>query len=1317
MKTLSLKYRIALTIFLLQTLMMAFLLWQTLTASYETSRRYLEQAEVGALQLLHNLGRQALLTRDFDELQAAFEQVGSDPYLKCVALADTSGHVVASTNPEEIGSHLLQRRDSAEYRWRTSTVSDGTSQLGILTMQFSTRELRRAFERIRNIGIATAGAWIGILALVGLVMGLLVTHRLDPLVAAAQRIGSGDFGVSVNVAGNDEVARLGEAFNQMAAELRTHVTQLQASEARYRDLVENINDVVFSMNVDGLLTYVSPRIQDLTGYTPEEIVGHSFTEFIYPDDLAIVVGHFYKVLGGDAQLPDHRVVTKEGKPCWVRVVTRPVRQDGEVVGLQGLISDITERKESEQKLRQARDFYLTLLNDFPMPIWRSGPDTRHNYFNQTWFQFTGRTVEEERGEGWTQGVHPDDRERRWQTYLAAFEAREPFEIEYRLRRHDGQYRWVVDWGRPFKDLDGNFAGYIGAVVDITERKITEEALREREELFRQIFENSPIGINLVDLQGRFLKVNQRMCDFLGYAEEDLVGKPFQAFTHVDDHERDLELTRQLFSDEIPFFKLEKRYVRKNGDVVWGGLTATVIRDEKGHPHFGLGMVEDITERKQMEAALRESEERFRRFSELSVDGINVHEDGKLVDVNRRSAEIFGYDYEELIGMDVLSLTIPEEREKIRARIEQGDETPYETVALRKDGSTLPVEVHPTNLAGEGRNLRVAVIRDLTERKLAEQKITESEALYRALVEQSTDAIYVLQDGYYVLVNRAWEEMFGYSREEALRPDFDFWRIIAPESRELIRERYEARLADLPLEPRYEFKAVAADGRLLDLEVTVIEIMWKGRKAWQGVYHDITERKRAEEALRMSEEKFSKAFHASPDAITISALEDGRFLEVNTGFERLLKYSKEEAIGETSTSLNLWVHPRDRLRMVTTLEKEGSVQNMESMFRAKDGTLLFGLVSAELIDFRGQKCLVAVTRDITERKQAEQALRESEATNRALLEAIPDLMFRIRADGTFLDYRPAQDLATYVPPEEFIDKHLLEVLPSEVAQQAMALMRQALQTGETQTFEYPLEMEGGRGYYEARIVASGENEVLVLVRDISQRKRAEEKMREYQSELRSLASELSLAEERERRRIAEELHDHIAQTLAISKIKLDEAKALAGSSKLAKPLEQVRALIEDAVRKARSLMFEISPPVLYDLGFEAAVEWLAEQFTQQHGIPVSCTSDDRPKPLADDVRIFLFKAVRELLVNVTKHARASKAQVSVRRNGAKLIVTVEDDGVGFEAKTAVQPQVAGGFGLFNIRERLDFHGGKLEIKSKVGRGTRVVLSAPLFRESD
>ncbi|MCX5683696.1 MAG: sensor histidine kinase, partial [Planctomycetota bacterium] len=235
------------------------------------------------------------------------------------------------------------------------------------------------------------------------------------------------------------------------------------------------------------------------------------------------------------------------------------------------------------------------------------------------------------------------------------------------------------------------------------------------------------------------------------------------------------------------------------------------------------------------------------------------------------------------------------------------------------------------------------------------------------------------------------------------------------------------------------------------------------------------------------------------------------------------------------------------------------------------------------------------------------------------------------------------------------------------------------------------------------------------RDITDSKKTEEQLTVYQRRLRTLGAKLAVAEEQERRRIAADLHDDVAQNLSLAKLKLQTLRAHPDTAP--EIVQEIEELVGHAILSTRSLLFELSPPPLYELGLEAAVEWLAEKTQAEHKLAVAVEDDRQPKPLGEEIRGILFRAVRELLHNTVKHANARKVGIAIRRDGPFIRVEVADDGAGVNLERARPPgDASGGFGLFQIRERLDYFGGRMEIHSGRERGTRVVLLAPLQKET-
>ena len=218
--------------------------------------------------------------------------------------------------------------------------------------------------------------------------------------------------------------------------------------------------------------------------------------------------------------------------------------------------------------------------------------------------------------------------------------------------------------------------------------------------------------------------------------------------------------------------------------------------------------------------------------------------------------------------------------------------------------------------------------------------------------------------------------------------------------------------------------------------------------------------------------------------------------------------------------------------------------------------------------------------------------------------------------------------------------------------------------------------------------------------------------EAKDKLRSLTNELLFAEERERRRIASEIHDRIGHTLTSVSLKLGLLRGTSDSHEKDVVLNDIRNAIEESVNEVQSMIFEISPPVLYDLGVRAAIDWLIEQTSTEHGLEIGLEGDDALEPINNNLRVLIFRAVRELLFNVVKHANANRVGISITRKAEHLVISVQDDGMGMPAGVTSAPSGAEGFGLFSIRERLSYFGGGLTVHSEPRQGTRVVMDVPV-----
>jgi len=523
-----------------------------------------------------------------------------------------------------------------------------------------------------------------------------------------------------------------------------------------------------------------------------------------------------------------------------------------------------------------------------------------------------------------------------------------------------------------------------------------------------------------------------------------------------------------------------------------------------------------------------------------------------------------------------------------------------------------------------------------------------------------------------------------------------------------------------------------------------------RAANKSLRREIAQRQQAEEALRESEEKYRHLVERANDGICI--IQDTMVKYGNLRLAEMWGGAVEEIIGTPFTD---YVHPDELPKVAARYQRRMAGEEVtplyETVLRRKDGGKVHVELNAGVVTYQGKPADLVIVRDITERrraeeeleryrhrleelveertaelraeiaerKQAEEALRESEETARALLNAAIEMAVLIDTNGTILalNKTAAKSLGKSKGENELIGLCVYDLFPPAVARYRKAQAEKVLHSGSPLRFE---DKRGGR-YFDSSLYpildAQGRiARIAVFARDITHRKRAEGRIRSYQQRLRSLASQLSLAEEQERRDIATALHDRVGQALAICKIKLGALRKSAFSTEFAEPLDEIHQFIEEIIRDTRSLTFELSSPILYQLGLEAALEWLTEQNQKRYGIPSEFKDDRQPKPLDDDVRILLFQAVRELLTNVAKHAQAQSVKVTMQRVGRNVQIGVEDDGVGFDPfPIGSHWSEIKGFGLFSIRERLNHLGGHFKITSKPGHGTQITLVAPLKRE--
>ncbi len=441
--------------------------------------------------------------------------------------------------------------------------------------------------------------------------------------------------------------------------------------------------------------------------------------------------------------------------------------------------------ELERQLREAEARFQTLVEEMPAIIYINAWDEPHPmlYVSPHVQEMLGYSLAEWReNPGFVyQIIHPNDRDalREENARTEAIGAR--FSMEYRLIARDGRVVWVRDECVPVYDTDGFPLFYQGIMIDVSDRHRAEEALRDSEERFRSAFDDAAVALGIATLDGKLLRVNTAHCELLGYSESELVGIDVRTLIHPDDLPSTSRQREALLSGAIRSYKEERRYLHKDGHIVWGLVNLSLTRDRDGNPSTVLAQVQDISDRKLAEEALRESEEYFRSTFDdagiaMGVADLNL----RLLRVNRPHCEMLGYEEAELLALDPTDLIHPDERaahERWRLDLLDGSSSPQQTERryLHKEGHVVWGLVNLSLVHGSDGNPRyfLSQIQDITDRKRIEASLRESEELFRGAFAFSTVGMTLsTPDGRYIRVNQAFCEMLGYSEAQILDLTYD-----------------------------------------------------------------------------------------------------------------------------------------------------------------------------------------------------------------------------------------------------------------------------------------------------------------------------------------------------------------------------------------------------------------------------------------------------------------------------------------------------------------------------------------------------------------
>jgi len=819
--------------------------------------------------------------------------------------------------------------------------------------------------------------------------------------------------------------------------------KLKEGEEKFRFITENSVDIIWQLDMDFIFTYVSPNVKEYVGYTQEEWIGTNFKEHTSEKEFSRMFTYVNDTLKKNKihnnVVTETIMIKKNGETLPVDIIIKIIKDNkGISTGIQGSARDISERKLAEKVLRESENRMKLIIDTSPIGICTVNLFGNFVITNTVYERMVGYTSEELSKLTFYDITHPDDHLKNKQLFEAMCSLKNNgFTIEKRYIRKDGEIIDVsvnivgvfdedgcIKFGTAFveditekkiaekklkiatdrleglflsigsgiaiynydeqrKDLvftdfnpagekisgykksdvigktidemfpnatesgiksaiietyktgksieinetlykdnriSGIYRNYIfkskttGEVIaiydDVADQLKTKEALKRSEKKFKSIFNEIAVGVATTTINGHWLETNNALYDMLGYTEKEFSSKSIKDITHPDDLHNDVKLLNQLLRDEIKTYSFEKRYIKKNGDVIWVNITTSIMRDDNVNEYI-IKVIDDITERKLNEQSLRDSEQRFKALHNASFGGIAIHDKGVILACNLGLSEMTGYSELELIGMDGLLLISEDYRDIVMDKIISGYEKSYEVKGLQKNGNEFPLRLEARNIPYNGKSARIVEFRDMTTQKNTEDKLKQSkkelqdsEEFIRSVMNNlpigvAVNSVYPTFKFNYM--NDSFPKHFHTTREQLEITD-NFWDAVFED------EEYRSKIKDLIISNctsgdvslmHWNNIEIKKNGTIVAY-VNIANIPFKDSSVMISTVIDVTKQTLMEEEKHTLEKRLQQ----SQKLEAIGTLSGGISHEFNNILSPILGYS-EIILGKITEDSPLW----------------------------------------------------------------------------------------------------------------------------------------------------------------------------------------------------------------------------------------------------------------------------------------------------------------------------------------------------------------------------------------------------------------------------
>ena len=1010
---------------------------------------------------------------------------------------------------------------------------------------------------------------------------------------------------------------------------------------------------------------------------------------------------------------------------------------------------------TNQSLRMSEARYRTLMETSPGLVTLCDLEGNILMANQVGLELFGyKQLEEVIGKNMRVFIAPEDQEIVTEAFRRTLEFGEQKDIEFQAIKINGYNFFAEFSSKVVVDEAGKPLAVIGVGKDITERKKAERLLQDAKDMLaekvmetsaqleqttgrlEELIKNAPTVVySFLPADSTITYMSENIRELLGYEPaaftEDI--NFWRDHVHPDDRQRVIDELARPESRESCVY--ECRFLKNDGAYRWLRGERKLHKSLDGVPLEYVGTLSDINESKIAEETLKISEAKYRNLYDGMMDAYNsVDMEGRLQQFNHAFESMLGYTTNELNQLTYKDIT-PRKWHDFEAEIiekqvlRRGYSDIYEKEYIRKDGSVLPVELRTKLIKDKAGNPvgMWAIIRDVSERKLIEQVLRESESRYRELLDNSMQGVLVFQDMRVVYTNQAVSESLGYSTTELeTRTSDEIIALVHPDDQSMFQDKLRSHLDDVPSAERYSLRVRHKNGEIRWIDARTEPIDLQGKPALMTTAIDVTSIKQAEALLKESEKVLRTILNA-PEAVVFLIDRNGELISANDKFIERWGKGADSLIGK-----NIYdILPPEISNVRKTYVDKVIDSGNPCIFHDKREGSWFEHSLYPIPDESGQIARVAIfTRDITEQRRMSEALRASEEQYRQLAEAAHDMIFIINRQDCIQYVNSFGASFLGLPAQDLVGQPRGRYFPDNTNEHQQGEIFRVFETGEAISSETANEFPNGTIWLNTWLVplkdAGGTvTGVLGVSRDISDRKQSEfalerardeleekvsERTRalwESQEKLRIITAQTITSQEGERRAIARELHDEAGQALIILKYGLAAIQNELPEAEIERRqrLSESMAIIDQTMTHIRGLAHSLRPPVLDVGGIDLSLQDLCQELSRRTKIPIYYQGEEI-LGLTDEVGISLYRFVQEALTNILKHAQASEVKVKLKQRKKEIILSVSDNGRGMDDNFQ-----SGGLGLLGITERLNLLGGKLIIVSHKGRGSTLVARVP------